>query len=1828
MTWGSRMGTNMSSTADQSLTGSSQSTGSILSWLTDAPRKRLIQLGVLLAIAALGLAFAASAVFGVHDAGLFELDVDAGPPVVGDGNTVDDAAAGDDWENVYNGDSSAFATSFIEDSFANGEIVGWEARTPEVSFFDGGGSKDTLCIQDPCEDGSGGAGGPWLYDTVNDVVPDKNDIVNAFAAAYDDPADGHTIFYFGLDTYAVQGANNVGFWFTRQQVGLNPLAPGSAQGTFFGDHSEGDIFVAAEFTQGGGVADIKVYRWDNTPGPGGKPIGPVILVTGADCATAGANDDVCGVINETVQTPVFPYLDKDGTNDYEPSAFVEFGLDINALFGDDDIGCFSSFIAETRSSQSLTAQLKDLALGSFAVCGIDVEKSGPELSKVGDDTEYSVTITNTGRATLYKQSIIDSLVGDLTDGTNADTSDCGASLAPGASCTITYTYTVQTGDPDPLLNTVDIVYTEDADGLGLSFEESSSWDVNLFQPSITLDKTGDALSKIGDDTAYAITLTNTSSADAPDLVCTVTDTAVGVNQTVTLASDADPYVIEASAAIPAGALDPYQNTASASCSPTGFPNVIDASASHDVNLFQPSITLDKTGDALSKIGDDTAYAITLTNTSSADAPDLVCTVTDTAVGVNQTVTLASDADPYVIEASAAIPAGALDPYQNTASASCSPTGFPNVIDASASHDVNLFQPSITLDKTGDALSKIGDDTAYAITLTNTSSADAPDLVCTVTDTAVGVNQTVTLASDADPYVIEASAAIPAGALDPYQNTASASCSPTGFPNVIDASASHDVNLFQPSITLDKTGDALSKIGDDTAYAITLTNTSSADAPDLVCTVTDTAVGVNQTVTLASDADPYVIEASAAIPAGALDPYQNTASASCSPTGFPNVIDASASHDVNLFQPSITLDKTGDALSKIGDDTAYAITLTNTSSADAPDLVCTVTDTAVGVNQTVTLASDADPYVIEASAAIPAGALDPYQNTASASCSPTGFPNVIDASASHDVNLFQPSITLDKTGDALSKIGDDTAYAITLTNTSSADAPDLVCTVTDTAVGVNQTVTLASDADPYVIEASAAIPAGALDPYQNTASASCSPTGFPNVIDASASHDVNLFQPSITLDKTGDALSKIGDDTAYAITLTNTSSADAPDLVCTVTDTAVGVNQTVTLASDADPYVIEASAAIPAGALDPYQNTASASCSPTGFPNVIDASASHDVNLFQPSITLDKTGDALSKIGDDTAYAITLTNTSSADAPDLVCTVTDTAVGVNQTVTLASDADPYVIEASAAIPAGALDPYQNTASASCSPTGFPNVIDASASHDVNLFQPSITLDKTVGNPYSKAGDTIDYTITLTNTSSTDAPALNCTVTDAVVGVNDTVTLASGEQLAVSVGYVVQVGDADPYVNTASATCSPDGFPNVIDTSASATVDLLHPSFTISKDCTNSPVPQEGPATWDVVISNTGDVQLDFTADDGIGTFSLAGGTSQTFPVSQPGDYSGQTSISNTVTASWVLPAEFGLDNTDTKSASATCDIGSRVDLLKLTNGVVAPTYDWQFSIYDGPNFGAGSGFLGSSLATDSTLNDVDGILDFDNLNLDPTMAYTICELNNNAAAGWTQEWMVDTTGDGVPDTTVPAYNPHESDPVMQNLGFSCADFGADTGWPLVAGETLSFSVNNQFPGGDPRTPGYWKNWSSCTNGGQYEHGTTGDPNNEFFVLDELLNDPGFLIGDLLLDQSFGTQEELCQAAVDILDHRDIVSGRKMASDAAYNLARNLLAYRLNQAAGACQSNTADQAALDGQALLDSINFDGTGKYLRPRHALYSDANTLAGLLDEYNNGLLC
>ena len=263
-------------------------------------------LGTLAAVATLALAGFAGAV-----GNNFELDGDA-----------TDAATGmpDDWSSITGAIDSVLVT---------------DGTGTDDDTFTGGSSKDDLAI-------SG-----WKWETAK-ATPEKNDIAHAYAAAYAD--NGELVLYFGQDRTPNQaGDANVGFWFFQDDVSPN------GSGGFSGNHQVNDIFVAAELTNGGGVPNIVVYKWN---GSGLTKIADES--SSAKCTGGTLSADVCGIANSgNVTVP--------GGGTVPSPYFFEGGMNITKLLGG-TTPCFSSFLANTRTSQSTDAVLKDFAGGQIDTC--------------------------------------------------------------------------------------------------------------------------------------------------------------------------------------------------------------------------------------------------------------------------------------------------------------------------------------------------------------------------------------------------------------------------------------------------------------------------------------------------------------------------------------------------------------------------------------------------------------------------------------------------------------------------------------------------------------------------------------------------------------------------------------------------------------------------------------------------------------------------------------------------------------------------------------------------------------------------------------------------------------------------------------------------------------------------------------------------------------------------------------------------------------------------------------------------------------------------------------------------------------------------------------------------------------------------------------------------------------------------------------------------------------------------------------------------------------------------------------------------------------------
>lgn len=150
------------------------------------------------------------------------------------------------------------------------------------------------------------------------------------------------------------------------------------------------------------------------------------------------------------------------------------------------------------------------------------------------------------------------------------------------------------------------------------------------------------------------------------------------------------------------------------------------------------------------------------------------------------------------------------------------------------------------------------------------------------------------------------------------------------------------------------------------------------------------------------------------------------------------------------------------------------------------------------------------------------------------------------------------------------------------------------------------------------------------------------------------------------------------------------------------------------------------------------------------------------------------------------------------------------------------------------------------------------------------------------------------------------------------------------------------------------------------------------------------------------------------------------------------------------------------------------------------------------------------------------------------------------------------------------------------------------------------------------GGDPRPIDYWMVWNTCaTDNRADEAEANGGAEQGWFLMDDLLADPGIQLGDHLVQG--------CEEALHLFSGR--TADGEDTTDPAYELAGRLLAAELNLGVGSESCPAAEEAVVGAHLVLSAASFDGTS--VSPLDAEAAGAlPRLLDLLGAYNRGDLC
>jgi uncharacterized repeat protein (TIGR01451 family) len=578
----------------------------------------------------------------------------------------------------------------------------------------------------------------------------------------------------------------------------------------------------------------------------------------------------------------------------------------------------------------------------------------------------------------------------------------------------------------------------------------------------------------------------------------------------------------------------------------------------------------------------------------------------------------------------------------------------------------------------------------------------------------------------------------------------------------------------------------------------------------------------------------------------------------------------------------------------------------------------------------------------------------FTNTATTTGTPPSGPPVTDDDDDTQPLNASPSILLAKTGtpnfggDGIPQVGETITYSFTVTNTGNVTLTNI--TVTDPLVTVTggPLATLAPGASnsstftaTYTLT-QANINAGT---FTNTATTTGTPPSGPPVTDDDDDTQPLNASPSILLAKTGtpnfggDGIPQVGETITYSFTVTNTGNVTLTNI--TVSDPLVTVTggPLATLAPGASnsstftaTYTLT-QANINAGT---FTNTATTTGTPPSGPPVTDDDDDTQPLNASPSILLAKTGtpnfggDGIPQVGETITYSFTVTNTGNVTLTNI--TVSDPLVTVTggPLATLAPGASnsstftaTYTLT-QANINAGT---FTNTATTTGTPPSGPPVTDDDDDTQPLNASPSILLAKTGtpnfgGDGIPQVGETITYSFTVTNTGN--VTLTNITVSDPLVTVTGgpLATLAPGasNSSTFTATYTLTQANinASTFTNTATTTGTPPSGPPVTDDDDDTQPLNASPSILLAKTGTpnfgGDGIPQVGETiTYSFTVTNTGNVTLtNITVSDPLVT--VTGGPLATLA---PG-----ASNSSTFTATYTLTQANINAGTFTNTATAT------------------------------------------------------------------------------------------------------------------------------------------------------------------------------------------------------------------------------------------------------------------------------------------------------------------
>ena len=1140
-------------------------------------------------------------------------------------------------------------------------------------------------------------------------------------------------------------------------------------------------------------------------------------------------------------------------------------LDLTVTAVADEYGVLTNIVSVGDKSASVDVNVPEIIPNKTA----DIENPN-----FGDNVTYTVTVTNDGNADAKAVVVRDVLGKDLKF-----VSATGTYTFDEATNTITWTVDVDAGKTETFTVVATVInYGNVTNSLVVG---NKTFNKNVTVPEITPDKTVDNENpNFGDNLTYTVTVKNEGNGNATDVIIVdtlgkgleyVSSTGNYDNKTNTITWKVDLASGETKTFTVVAKIVGYTDV-------TNEVTVGNKTAAVTVNI--PEIIPAKdVNNTTPNFGDKVEYTVTVNNNANKDAKQVV--IVDT-LGKGLKFINASHNGKYDESTRTItwiIDLGAGESAVFSVNAAVEAYGNINntVVVGNKSATKNITVPEITpIKKVENTVPNFGEEVTYFISVFNSAIVDAKQVVVVdhldkglkyvssshngvydevahtvtwVVDIGAGSSLDLTVTAVADEY----------GVL-------------TNDVTVGDKIASAVVTV--PEIIPDKSVDVENpNFNDEITYTVTVTNNGVVDAKQVVVrdVLGEGLKFVKATGEYTFDEATNTVTWTVDLAKGESQTFYVTAVAEAYGVLSNNVFVGDKTAFAVVTVPEIIPGKSVDIENpNFGDTVTYTVTVTNNGIVDAKQVVVVdhldkglkyvsssnngvydevahtvtwVVDIAAGSSLDLTVTAVADEY----------GVL-------------TNDVTVGDKRASVDVTVPEIIPTKDVNNTA-PNFGDKVEYTITLSNNGVVDAKQVVVRdILDKGLKfVKATGEYTFDEDSRTVTWIVDLAKGESQTFYVTAVAEAYGvlTNDVTVGDNTASADVVV--PEINPDKTANITNpNFGDKVDYTVTVTNDGIGDANNVV--IVD-RLGEGLTFVSASDN-------------GVWDPVKRTVtwivdlakgeskvfSVIATVSGYGNVTNSlvvgNKTAGVNVTVPEIIPDKTANISNpNFGDNVTYTVTVTNDGIGDAKDVVVrdVLGEGLKFVSATGNYTFDEDSRTVTWIVDLAKGESKVFSVIATV----VGYGNVTNSlvvgNKTAGVNVTVPEINPDKTVDNEIPNFGDTVNYTVTVTNDGIGDA---NNVVVRDILGEGLTFVDATGnytfDEVTRTVTWIVDLAKGESRTFYVNAIVS--GYGNVTNSlvvgNKTAGVNVTVPEIIPDKTANISNPNFGDNVTYTVTVTNDG------------------------------------------------------------------------------------------------------------------------------------------------------------------------------------------------------------------------------------------------------------------------------------------------------------------------------------------------------------------------------------